>query len=282
MNGVWFGDSGLIDSIPVDDRGLHYGDGLFETIAIRSGRPRLWQMHVERLQLGCERLAIAAPHEALLLELLASAMQETKGLNIELAKFIVTRGSSPRGYRYTADQVPRVLLGLFEKTEHPPGLRTRGINVRICATRLAEQAALAGIKSLNRLEQVIARNEWQDETVTEGLMLDANDHVVCGTMSNLFVVRSAVLQTPPVTTSGICGVMRRQILYVTAENKVPVAVEPLPVKAIGECTEMFVCNSQIAIWPVRRCGAIEFDAPGPVTANLVSMLAESGVEECQS
>jgi 4-amino-4-deoxychorismate lyase len=282
MNGIWFGDFGRIDSIPVDDRGLHYGDGLYETIAIRSGRPRLWQMHVERLQLGCERLAIPAPTEALLQEILAGAMQETTGLKIELAKLIVTRGSSPRGYRHAVGQPPRVLLGLFEKPVYPPGLRTRGINVRICATRLAAQTALAGIKSLNRLEQVIARNEWQDDTVSEGLMLDENDHIVCGTMSNLFVVRNKLLQTPPVTTAGICGVMRRQILYVAEENKVPVVVEPLPVKAIGECTEMFVCNSQIAIWPVRHCGTIEFDAPGSVTAGLVSMLAESGIEERQS
>ncbi|MEQ9561639.1 MAG: aminodeoxychorismate lyase [Woeseiaceae bacterium] len=282
MSGIWFSDAGRTESLPIDDRGLHYGDGLFETIAIRSGKPRLWPLHFERLQLGCERLAIPPPRETYLLDLLARGLQEAAGLNPGLAKLIVTRGSSPRGYRFPAGQPARVLLGLFEKPHYPATLRARGINMRICATRLSSQTALAGMKTLNRLEQVIARSEWQHDAVSEGLMLDENDYVVCGTMSNLFVVRNAVLQTPPVTTSGVCGVMRRQILSVAAENRIPVVVEPLPVDNIDECVEMFICNSQIAIWPVRRCGAIEFDAPGSITAGLVSMLAKSGIEECLS
>jgi branched-subunit amino acid aminotransferase/4-amino-4-deoxychorismate lyase len=101
-------------------------------------------------------------------------------------------------------------------------------------------------------------------------------------MSNLFVVKNTVLQTPPVITSGVCGIMRRQILRVAAKNRMTVAIEPLPVKDINECSEMFICNSQIAIWPVRRCGVVSFDVPGTVTSRVMSMLADSGIEECQA
>lgn len=280
MNGDWFSESGRVDSLPIDDRGLHYGDGLFETIAVRSGRPRLWDLHIERLHFGCTRLAIPAPSEESLRNLLRTSMQEVGISRVGLAKIVVTRGSTPRGYRFSAAQLPRVLLGLFDKQDIPAAVRTRGVNIRLCSTRLAAQAALAGIKSLNRLEQVLARNEWQDDSITEGLMLNDEDQVVCGTMSNLFVVCDSLLRTPPVTTSGICGVMRRQILTIAAANGIPVAVEPLPVTDIGRCSEMFICNSQFGLLAVRQCDDVEFSVTGSVTATIMSLLAISGIEEC--
>lgn len=281
MNGQWFDETGRIDSLPIDDRGLHYGDGLFETIAIRAGQPRLWDLHIERLHLGCLRLGMPAPREESLRKLLHFGIRESAPRPAGLAKLIVTRGSSRRGYRYDAGLSPRVILGMFEKVDVPASHRKLGISVRICSTRLATQPALAGIKSLNRLEQVLARNEWQDDSIAEGLMLDADEQVVCGTMSNLFVVLDSMLRTPPVTTSGICGVMRRQILAVAETNGIPVEIEPVPVSLIERCSEVFICNSQFGILPVRQCGDVSFMVPGNQTAIIGSLLASAGIDECR-
>jgi 4-amino-4-deoxychorismate lyase len=280
MNGCWFDESGRIEAVPVDDRGLQYGDGLFETIAIRSGRARLWELHIERLQLGCVRLAIEIPPETMLRKLLNGALEETGDLAVGLAKIIVTRGSAERGYRYSGGLRPRILLGLFARTDFPSAFRTEGVSVRLCSTRLAAQPALAGIKSLNRLEQVLARNEWRDESISEGLMLNGEDEVVCGTMGNVFVVIDSALRTPPVTTAGVCGIMRRHILAVADENDIAVKVEPVSVEEIQLVSEIFLCNSQFGIWPVRHCGVRVLEAPGALTRKLMTLLAESGIEEC--
>ena len=280
MSGQWFDPAGRIESLPLDDRGLHYGDGLFETIAIRAGKPRLWDLHMERLHLGCTRLGIPAPGRDVLLHLLSAGLRESAPTAVGLAKIIVTRGSSPRGYGYTSDVSPRVLMGFFENPGLPDVHRSHGIKVRICSTRMAAQPSLAGIKTLNRLEQVLARAEWQDDSIFEGLMLNAEDHVVCGTMSNLYAVIDSRLKTPPITESGVCGVMRRQILSVAGSNGIPIDIEPLPVSHMGRSSEVFVCNSQFGILPVRQCGEITYRVPGEMTAALRSLLARSGIEEC--
>lgn len=282
MNGQWYDESGRVESLPLDDRGLHYGDGLFETVAIRLGKPRLWELHLERLQLGCTRLGIPVPREEVLLERMQTGIRESGPLAVGLAKIIVTRGSSPRGYRYASGLSPRILTGFFEKQDIPAAHRNQGVRVRICSTRLAAQPALGGIKSLNRLEQVLARAEWQEDSISEGLMMNADDQVVCGTMSNLFVVHESRLKTPSITVAGVSGVMRRQILSLAESNGIQVDVEPIPLSHMGHCSEVFICNSQFGILPVRQCGETEYLVPGKQTAIIKSLLAGSGIEECAS
>jgi 4-amino-4-deoxychorismate lyase len=278
----WFEKDRPIDSLPVDDRGLQYGDGLFETIAIRNGRLRLWPLHAERLRIGCERLDLEIPPDSTLRNYLEKAIGSVGGVSTGIIKLMVTRGSGPRGYRFAVGSPTRILLGLFEPTVYPEKYWIQGVRVRICAVRVAAQTALAGVKSLNRLEQVLARNEWRDDTCAEGLMLDADDNVTCGTMSNVFFVADSGLVTPPITTAGVCGVMRRHILAVLEQSDISASVEPVPIDIVQNFSEMFLCNSQIGLWPVRHCGTASLVAPGPVTRRVMEYLRESGIEECKS
>ncbi len=281
MTTKWFDQDGAIDGVPVDDRGLQYGDGVFETIAIRNGRPRLAGLHIERLQTGCERLRIEVPPADLLLGMLGHAIASTGCAGSAVVKLIATRGSGPRGYRNPENPVSRILLGLCESPVHARERWTHGVALRICSVRLGSQPALAGIKSLNRLEQVLARNEWRDDEIADGIMLDADCNVVCGTMSNLFFVSDGRLLTPAISTCGVSGVMRRHIIGLSVSAGLAVGVEPVPIGILQECNEVFLSNSQIGVWPVHRCGTNFYVAPGPTTRRVMALLADAGVDECR-
>ncbi len=219
------------------DRGLQYGDGLFETMAWRSGRARLAELHFERLELGCRRLGLPAPPRAALLD----ELREAAGAGDATVKLIVTRGSGPRGYRPPADAAARRIVIAGEAAAPPTG----PWRARICSTRLGRNPALAGLKHLNRLEQVLARAEWRNPDVEEGLMLDDLGRLVCGTQSNLFLAEPGRLITPALDESGVAGVMRRAVIEWARGRGIVVEearLEPARLFAAGEA---FVTNALI-------------------------------------
>ena len=195
--------------IPVSDRGLLYGDGVFETIVVREGCPQHWQRHMNRLQAGCTRLGIQ-PFESV--QLAAEADSIIKGADTGVLKLIVTRGSAGRGYRVAETNVSTRIMQLHPWPDFAASCSATGVEVRLCNTRLGHNAALAGIKHLNRLEQVLARQEWDDPGIMEGLLLDAEERIIEGTMSNMFMVSKGVLLTPYLRSCGVAGVMRSVIL----------------------------------------------------------------------
>ena len=274
----WFQGGDAIASIPVDDRAAQYGDGLFETIAIRAGAPRLWQYHVERVQLGCERLGIAVPAAATLRKIIDQAIAATSiDAHYATAKLVISTGTGERGYRRTADE-PAIRIGLFAAKPRPAQAYRDGVNVRLCNTRLAIQPQLAGIKTLNRLEQVLARAEWNDAGVAEGLTLDTDGHLICGTMSNVFVGINKQLVTPALTRCGVAGVMRRHVLTELDKHGTTVEVRDITRAELADAGEMFLTNSQFGVLPVTG-----FDdrtlAIGSFTNDVMSLLAQSGIEE---
>jgi 4-amino-4-deoxychorismate lyase len=195
------------------DRGLQYGDGLFETLRVRRRVPRLLDWHLERLFGGCRRLAFDPPAAGLLRrELERAAALRREGV----LKLIVTRGVGARGYRPTGREHSTRIVSL-----HPlpaAGLALRPIRLRMCSTQLGTNPRLAGLKTLNRLESVLARAEWSDPRFAEGLMCDADENIVCGTMSNVFVRQGRRLITPLLDRCGVAGVMRRWILETAPEH----------------------------------------------------------------
>ena len=256
----WFFADAPASGIPVDDRSWLYGDGLFETIAIRDGRPRLLDWHLERLSLGCRRIGIVEPGDGDLLESLETALSKTSlDLGYALGRLVVTAGQSPRGYA-RAGATANVYVGLFSSTPPDPRLYHEGCRVRMCSTRLARQPQLAGLKTLNRLEQVLARAEWQSSshspaqsqptTVFEGLCFDTEEQLICGTMSNVFIVRGERLMTPDLSQSGVAGVMRRLLLEICSEHRQRVEVLSVDQPALAAADEVFLCNSQFGIVPV--------------------------------
>ncbi|MBA6068021.1 MULTISPECIES: aminodeoxychorismate lyase [Pseudomonas] len=250
-------------AVNLQNRGLAYGDGLFETIAVRGGRPSLLALHLDRLALGCQRLAIEADLALVRNELLQFAQLLGEGV----AKLILTRGDSQRGYAPVAGAQARRILQGSPLPAYPGEHAEQGVRLYACQTRLAEQPLLAGLKHLNRLEQVLARAEWQDPAFAEGLMRDAQGRVIEGVYSNLFLVRDGVLLTAELSRCGVAGVMRAALLEQARLLGIPTQVRDLPLEALEQADEVFVCNSVYGIWPVREFAALNWPA-GPLTRKL--------------
>lgn len=225
------------------DRGLAYGDGLFETILVHEGQPVWWSAHWQRLQRGAQALGLPLPDESDLLaacaQLLHAAPQRC------VLKLICTRGSAGRSYAPPPEAQPTCILSW-----HPLPRVVGPVDLRWCALRWAIQPRLAGIKHLNRLEQVLARAEWQDPAIFDGLVLDLRERVVSATSANVFALVGGQWRTPPLHDCGITGLMRAWVL-----QHADAAVEAeLDVTALESAEALFVCNAVRGILEVRRLG----------------------------
>lgn len=259
------------DEITVLDRGFQYGDGLFETIKVTQAAPEFWDRHMARLAAGCERLGIPAPDPALLRR---ESMQLCANAQNGVLKIIVTRGAGGRGYNPPAAPTPNRIVALFPAPDYPESLAADGIRLCVCETRLADQPRLAGLKHLNRLEQVLARAEWRDEGINEGLMFDIADSLIEGTMSNVFLVRDGALHTPDLLRCGVKGILRGVVLELAQNLGIEAHVRRIGHDALSGADEVFVTNSVIGIWPVRQIEDRSY-RPGPVTTKLHNALARA-------
>jgi 4-amino-4-deoxychorismate lyase len=247
------GESG--DTISAFDRGLQYGDGLFETLAVTAGRPCLWQRHWNRLQHGCERLGIPAPDPHRLYQ---EALREIGEQDRAVLKIILTRGAGGRGYAPPLDPQPLRIVTCSPWPDYPEKAANEGIVARICAARIPRDPTLAGIKHLNRLPQVMARREWDDPAVAEGLMLDSEDRVIEGTMTNLFLFKGAEIWTPDLSRSGVAGIVRGLLLERLRERGTVVRVTDIDQAELWQADGLFLSNSLIGIWPVRELAGHRF------------------------
>ncbi len=252
------------------DRGLQYGDGLFETIAVHDGRARFLAAHLERLAEGARRLALPSPDPEHLAGQIAAAWPDRRGV----VKLVWTRGPAGRGYRPPAHPEPTCIAAGFAWPEWPASAWSEGVRVRYCRIRLGNNPVLAGIKHLNRLEQVLARAEWDDEHIAEGLMLDTMGQVISGTQSNMFAVVAGRLVTPALDQCGVAGVMRRAVCGWAADRGNEVAECSLRPEALETATEIFVTNALIGAWPVRELAGRQLP-PGPLAAQFNAWLAEN-------
>ena len=260
-------DGEISSHVSAADRGLQYGDGLFETLAVQHGLPRFWQLHMDRLAVGFELLSLKpVPQNVLLREVQTVSAGRTNCV----VKIIITRGESGRGYAPAVASEPCRVVSAHPLPADIDREAMEGIRMRICQLRLAIQPALAGIKHLNRLEQVLARAEWTDPGVKEGLLLDSEDHVICGVASNIFLVGGGRLLTPRMDRCGVRGVMRSAVLkaFKPRCEQRRVTIDMLP-----EAEEVFVCNSVRGIVPVNRIDDWVYDT-GPVTREVQDWLRQ--------
>ena len=247
------------------DRGLQFGDGLFETIACRRGRPRFLAWHLERLSLGCERLAFP-PHD------LGEARDEIRALardtDAALIKVMLTRGvATTRGYAPSGSEKPTRITFRYAWPAEDPAARQDGVRVRTAVMRLGENPALAGLKHLNRLEQVLAKAESTDAGIAESLLFSRSGRLISGTMSNVFIVRKSRVHTPRIDLCGVAGVMRRVVLSEAARAGVAAEECILRAEDLAGADEIFLTNARIGIWPVRALDAQNL-MPGPITRRL--------------
>ena len=258
---IFVGDR-QVDAIPADSRGLAYGDGVFETMRVHRGLVPWWDSHWTRLTQGATRLGIPLPEESIARRHVAQVCGTADGV----LKLVLTRGAGTRGYAPGPAIAPVWLLSRHSLPARP---HTEGLVLRWCGTRLAIQPVLAGLKHCNRLEQVVARSEWQDERIDDGLMRDSEDFVVCATTANLFVLRDGRWLTPAVDRCGVAGVCRSWCLQETRADEVRLTVE-----AVESADAVFLCNAVRGILPVARLAAREW-VSWPGVADLQARLARA-------
>lgn len=231
--------------VPAFDRGLCYGDGLFETLRFIGVRAPLWERHMARLREGCARLGMVVPDVECLARECAAAIASAESAVVRIT---LTRGSGRRGYAPDPQATPTRVVAAFPLPGLDPDWYARGIRVRCCQLRLAWQPSLAGVKHLNRLEQVLARAEWSDPDILEGLLFDADDGVVGATAANVFVSLGGALATPPVDACGVAGVARAALL-----DALPgIEVRRITRDELMQADEIFLTSSVRGVLPVRE------------------------------
>ncbi len=235
--------------ISIRDRGLLYGDGVFRTLCAAKGRALHWPLHYRKLHDDCVALGIACPEEqALAAELKELLAQHPDGV----VKLIVTRGEGARGYAPPVRARPAHMWDVSPLPDYPAEWYSNGIKLHVCSLRLASQPQLAGIKHLNRLENVLAAAEWDGADSAEGLLLDGAGRVIEGTRSNLFMMHNGILHTPDLSHCGVAGVQRERVLKWAAKHDMPSRIAQFRLEELLVADEVFLVNSIIGLWPVRE------------------------------
>ena len=237
------------DLLNVHDRGLAYGDGVFRTLRMSRGKALCWQRHYQKLHADCRVLGLSCPSNSVLckeLDIIAAVNPEC------VLKIIVTRGSGPRGYRVTDEMQPTRIIVTNPLPDYPSSYYEQGVKLHVCDLRLSLQPRFAGIKHLNRLENVMARREWDDASIAEGLLLDREGYVIGGIMTNLFMLNGNELWTPDLTRCGVAGVQRKRVLEQAAVSGIPCAERYILLEQVLQADEIFLTNSVINVWQVRE------------------------------
>lgn len=248
---VFHGDQRIAALSPFD-RGYAYGDGLFETLRAHRGDLPWWDRHWARLSRDAARLGLALPDPA---RVRAEARALLAG-DDAVFKLVLSRGAGGRGY---APPAPAPAAWTISRHPLPPPAPPQGLSLRWCDLRVAVQPALAGLKHCNRLEQVLARAEWDDPAVHEGLLLNADGELVGATAANVFALRDGAWLTPPVDRCGVAGVCRQALLDLAGvapgqADPLRIQVRPLNADDLLGADAVFLCNAVRGILPVARLG----------------------------
>lgn len=244
------------DQIPADDRGLLYGDHLFETIAFHHGAAPLWDRHWQRLECGSGRLGLPLPDRTLLAEECRRLAAQTASCVIRVT---LTRGSGGRAYEPPVEPRPRRIVRRRDWPGNLKAQREHGLVAITSTIRLASGSALAGMKHGNRLEQVLAAREVREAGVDEALLHDASGHLVEAVSSNVVLVVDGQALTPVIDQAGVAGV---GLGWLADRPETDIANARLTGADIDRADEVMVINSVAGIRPLSRLDGRRLE-PGP-------------------
>jgi 4-amino-4-deoxychorismate lyase len=250
MNDTTLINGSFNGAISALDRGLSYGDGVFRTIKVVQGLPEYWPVHYQTLVKDCTAIGIVCPSA----DVFINDFEQLFSIEelVAVAKIIVTRGEGARGYSPPAVTNPLRVMIKSSMPDYAQENFSEGVALHLCETRIGHQPKLAGVKHLNRLENVLARMEWHDPKIVEGLMLDCNDNVIECTAANIFARYENVLLTPALDQCGVSGITRKQILARAHTLNLKPAIETMSLKKLLSADEVIICNSLFGAWQVRQ------------------------------
>lgn len=238
-------------ALPADDRAIQFGDGCFTTARIADGQVHLLGAHLARLQQACEKLLIPFHEwEPLTQEMRTLAANHRQGV----LKVILSRGAGGRGYSGAACQAPTRILSVSPYPGHYARWREEGIALAVSPVRLGRNPYLAGLKHLNRLEQVLIRSHLEQTDAEEALVLDSDGWVTECCAANLFWRKGNAVFTPRLDQAGVKGIMRQHCLAQLAPTPFRVVEVNAHLQVLQDADEVIICNALMPLVPVRACG----------------------------
>lgn len=263
----------FVDRLSVADRGLGFGDGLFETMRLAAGRIPLLEYHLDRLESGCRVLAIPVSRTLLLssLEVFVTAVVDPEP---SIIKLIVTRGSGGQGCKPPSahSSYPSIIWQNLPLAEAIP-LSRSGVALQLCRVPIYANPYLAGIKHLNRLNYVMAALDLPENPEVQGLLVDDKRNILETLHHNLFFVKNERLMTPQLNNAGVKGVLRRLILEQLAPScALSVTEGEFSIDELLDADEVFLTNGVRGVWPVKAFAERRWPVPGPVTFKLQAMV----------
>jgi 4-amino-4-deoxychorismate lyase len=254
QNATYLINGSFNQAISPFDRGFAYGDGVFRTIKMVGGLPELWPQHYQKLVADCAAINIVCPSAELLMSDIAQLFSEDASAENKsaVAKIIITRGEGNRGYTPPAITAPMRVVTKSVMPEYPEERFSIGVNLTVCETRLAAQTKLAGIKTLNRLENVLARMEWSTPDITEGILLDTLGNVIECTAANIFARFGDTLLTPDLTQCGVAGITRQRIVELAHTLSLKTSIETFNLEKLLAADEVVICSSLFGVWQVKN------------------------------
>lgn len=261
--------------VPVTDRGFLYGDGVFETMRAYGGEIFMLNRHMERLARSAELIGMQLPMdeggtvEAIMETLRANSLEDA------IIRVSVTRGTGPRGIDPTVKTVPTFVIMAWPFSPYDPEFFRMGVELIIAQTRRNTSSSLdPAIKSMNFLNNIMAKGEASRAGAFDALMLNADGYVAECTVSNIFFVKDGVVHTPSLTTGILAGVTREHVLFLARGTRHPVDEGIYTPAELMEADEVFLTGTSIEVLPVRRVAAAEFSV-GPITKALMAAYKES-------
>jgi len=270
----------LINGIPTTqisatDRGLAYGDGLFSTIKVENGRACLWEFHLQRLKLGAQVLFFPPINWTALTNEVVLLAQTLANKSDAVLKIILTRGSGGRGYSIQGCNAPQRILSSHDFPAFYKQWQAQGIDIILCRQQLAINPQLAGLKTLNRLEQVLIKRELESQQAIEGIVCDTNGNVIEACSANVFVYLNNQWCTPKLDGCGVKGVKRRQIMESALLANISIIEIQLSVDDLFKADAVFLSNALMGIVPVKKCQSHEYSMDSfALIAQIKTMLIE--------
>lgn len=230
------------------DRGFSYGDGVFRTMRMTAGSVASWPIHYSKLVEDCNRIDIVCPSS----DLLHADIQRLNDDEVADAviKIVVTRGEGTRGYALPALAQPNRVVIKSAYPQYPASNFSQGVSLHLCQLRLGHQPQLAGIKHLNRLENILARMEWNSSAYADGVLQDIDGNIIECTAANLFIRSGNDLVTPDLAMCGVAGITRQRILQLSEPLGLNVHIGRISMADMMSADEILICNSLYGAWQV--------------------------------
>ncbi|MFM8459807.1 MAG: branched-chain-amino-acid transaminase [Chthoniobacterales bacterium] len=264
-------------AVSVFDHGLLYGDGVFEGIRFYGGRVFRLEEHIERLYKSARAIALDI---AMTPDEMARAVLQTiaaNGLTDGYVRLVVTRGEGSLGLSPRSCPKPTIFIIASTITLYPEEMYKNGLKLVTCATRRIAHGALSPmVKSLNYLNNIMAKIEAEQAGAGEGLMLNEQGYVAECTGDNVFVVKNGAITTPPISAGALAGVTRAVVFEMAAELGIPMAERDITRYDIYTADECFLTGTAAEIIPavVLDSRPVNDGKPGPVTGRLIKRFRE--------